>query len=146
MESRDLDRFIERYAEERRHVPRQVALQHLLSHAYMVSGAGEIDRFFKVVRMLLVLHIESLALFENPLRNAQFCLLFFFPVGFAYSLYLAALPECCLLGLIYCAATVIYGTSLFIMVIQKCIDNNIEIAYYREIIDFIDSRQFASSP
>lgn len=146
MESRDLDQFIERYAEERRHVPRQVALQHLLSHAYMVSGAGEIDRFFKVVRTLLVLHIETLALFENPLRNAQLCLLIFFPVGFVFSLYLAALPQFCLLGLIYCSATVIYGTSLFIMIIQKCIDNSIEIVYYREVIDFIDSRQFAPSP
>lgn len=138
-----IDRFIERYTEERQHAPKQVALQHLLSHAYMVSNVGEVDTFFKRVRALLIFHIESLSLFDNPLRNSQLCWLIFFPCGFLYSLHLAAQREVALLGLIYCAATVIYGTSLFIMVVQKCIDNCIQIAYYREIIDFIDSQQHA---
>lgn len=143
METGNIDHCIERYAEERQHAPRQIALQHLLGYAYMVNGAGEIDGFLKRVRRLVVFHIESLMLFENPLRNSQICWLLLFPIGFAYSLYLAAHHELSLLGLIYCAGTLIYGTSLLVMIIDKWYDLCIRIAYYREIIEFIDSRQYA---
>ena len=138
-----IDRFIERYTEERQHAPKQVALQHLLSHAYMVSNVGEVDTFFKRVRALLIFHIESLSLFDNPLRHSQLCWLIFFPCGFLYSLHLAAQREVALLGLIYCAATMIYGTSLFVMIIQQWFDNDIRLGYYREIIEFIDSQKSA---
>jgi hypothetical protein len=139
----DVDRFIARYTEERQHLPKQVALQHLLSHAYMVNTPSDIDGFFRHVRRLLIYQIASLSVFDNPLRNAQGCWLIFFPIGLAYSLYLSAHRDMSLYGLIYCAATVIYGTSLFIMVMQKWIDNGIQIAYCRELLDFIDTRQYA---
>lgn len=143
MEYRDIDSFIARYAEERRHTPKNIAQQHLLSHAYMVTHGCEVDSFLRRVRVLALIHIESVAIFEHPLRNAQCCWLLFFPVGFAFSLFLTTHHETALLGLIYCAATVIYGTSLFIMVMQQWIDNCIQIDFYREIIDLIDSQQIA---
>lgn len=143
MEYGDIDRFIDQYASERQRAPKTVALQHLLSHAYMVSNNDEIETFFKGFRALVTLHIERLSLFENPLRNAQACWLLFFPIGFLCSLYLATHQELSLIGLIYCAATMIYGTSLFVMVIQQWFDNDIRLGYYREIIEFIDSQKSA---
>ena len=137
----NIDRFIERYAEERHRTPKQIALQHLLSHAYMTNQSDGVDTLLKQVRVHTSLHIETLALFDNPLCNAQISWLLFFPIGFAFSLYMLTFPELVLPGLIYCAATLIYGTSLLIMVIQQWMDNDIRIAYYREIIDFIDSWQ-----
>lgn len=141
MEFRDIDRFIHQYALERQSTHKTVALQHLLSHAYMVNSNKELDAFLHGFRTLVTLHIEQLNLFENPLRNAQFCWLIFFPIGFFYSLYLANLQDLVLIGLIYCAATMIYGTSLLVMVIRQWIDNDIRLGYYREIIEFIDSQK-----
>ena len=141
MDYSKIDRFIERYAEERHRAPKQIALQHLLSHAYMTNQADDVDTLLKQMRVYTNLHIETLALFDNPLCNAQISWLLFFPIGFAFSLYMLTIPELILPGLIYCAATLIYGTSLLIIVIQQWMDNDIRMAYYREIIDFIDNRQ-----
>ena len=141
MDYSKIDRFIERYAEERHRAPKQIALQHLLSHAYMTNQADDVDTLLKQMRVYTNLHIETLALFDNPLCNAQISWLLFFPIGFAFSLYMLTIPELVLPGLIYCAATLIYGTSLLIIVIQQWMDNDIRMAYYREIIDFIDNRQ-----
>lgn len=141
MEYGDIDRFIDQYTSERQCTPKTVALQHLLSHAYMANSNNEIDAFFKGFRTLVILHIERLSLFENPLRNAQICWLLFFPIGLLCSLYLTTRQEMSLIGLIYCAATMIYGTSLFVMIIQQWFDNDIRIGYYREIIEFIDSQK-----
>lgn len=140
-EIEDIDGFIKRYADEREHTPKQQALQHLLFQAYLASDGREPDRYFANVRKLVLINMESLTLFDNPICNAQFSWLIFFPIGFAFSLYMAAIPETALLALIYCAASVIYGTSLFIMVIQKWFDMSIRLDYYHEIIDYIDSQQ-----
>jgi hypothetical protein len=146
MEPRDIkeiDRFIERYADEREHTPKQQALQQLLFQAYLANDGREFDAYFETVRKLVLINIQSRALFDNPICNAQCSFLLFFPIGFAFSVYLASFPETTLLALIYCAATVIYGTSLFIMVIHKWFDMSIRLDYYHEIIDFIDRQRNA---
>jgi hypothetical protein len=144
MKPEDIDLLIERYTEERKHVPRQVAQQHLLAYAYLVCHGNEIDPFFKRIRRLATFQIDSLQLFENPLRNAQACWLIFIPVWFLLSLNMLADQNFILPGLISCAATVIFGTSLVIMVIGKWIDIGIQTIYYREIIDLVDSQQPAA--
>ena len=140
MHTADIDRVIERYIEERKHTPQQVAQEHFLSYTYLVCNRSEVEPFLKRTRSLLTFHIDSLSLFENPFRNSQVCWLMFLPVWFIYSLNLTS-DQHMLLGLINCAGTVIFGTSLFVMVMNRWIDTCIKITYYREIIAFIDSQQ-----
>lgn len=141
MDTMEIDRFIERYTEERKHAPRQIALQHVQSYAYMICTTGDVELFLRQARAVLVYNIDSLSLFDNPFRNSQICWLLFVPLWFAFSLHLTTDQDLALVGLINCAGTMIYGTSLFINVMGRWLDTCIQISYYREMIDFIDSQQ-----
>ncbi len=141
MDSKDIDRIIQRYAEERQHETRQVAQAHFLTYAYLVCGAGEVEQFLRHTRNLLIYHIDSMSLFDNPFRNAQVCWLLFMLIWFAFSLCLLTVDGFCLIGSINVAGTVIFGTSLWKIVWTKWLDTSLLIAYYREIIDLIDSQQ-----
>jgi hypothetical protein len=144
MKSEEIDRIIERYAEERKHAKRQVAQEHFLAYVYLVCNAGEVEQFMKRTRGLLAYYIDSLSLFENPFRNTQVCWLLLMFLLFGFSIYMMTDADLCYAGIILCPGTVIFGTSLWKIVWTKWLDTGLLIACYREIIDLIDSLQ--SSP
>ena len=86
MQSSDIDRIIERYIEERKRAPQQIAQERFMACAYLLCTHGEVEPFLRRTRSLLTFHIDSLSLFENPFRNSQACWLMFLPIWFIYSL------------------------------------------------------------
>jgi hypothetical protein len=139
MKSDDIDRIIERYAEERKHETRRVAQEHFLAYAYLVCGVGEVEQFLKHTRSMLVYYINSLSLFDNPFKNTQVCWLLFMFGWFWFCLYMIADENRCLLGVINCTGTVIFGRSLWKIVWTRWLETSLRIAYYEEVIDLIDS-------
>jgi len=145
MKSEEIDRIIERYAEERKHAKRQVAQEHFLAYVYLVCNAGEVEQFMKHTRGLLAYYIDSLSLFENPFRNAQVFWLLLMFLLFGFSIYMMTDDDLCLAGIIICTGTVIFGTSLWNIVWSKWLNTDLLIACYNEIIDLIDSLQLSQN-
>lgn len=145
MSSEEIDRIVERYAEERKHETRQVAQEHFLAHAYLVCSSCDIEQFMKRTRGLLTYYVDSLSLFENPFRNTQFCWLLLMLLGFGFSLYLMTDDGLRLAGIIVSAGTVICGASLWKIVWSSWLNTSVLIACYREIIDFIDTLPFSAT-
>jgi hypothetical protein len=135
----DIDKIIERYAEERKHATRQVTQQHFLAHAYLLCTHGEIEPFLKRTRGLLRYYVDCLSLFENPFRNSQVCWLLLLFLVFCFSIFMMTDSSLCLLGMIICTGTVIFGTSLWKIVWSQWLATGILISCYQEIIDLIDS-------
>lgn len=140
----DIDRAIERYAQERWHESRQTAQQHFLTYAYVVCGAGEVESFLRVTRSIVSYQIASLSLFDNPFRNSQFCWLLLMICWFCFNVLLITEQEFCRFGLINCAGTIIFGSLLWKCVWSRWIETCLRIDYYQEIIDCIDSQQLSS--
>ena len=141
----DIDTIIERYAEERRHESRKVAQDHFLSYIYVVCGANEAEPALKQARCLLSYHICVLSLFDNPFRNSQFCWLVVMLLWFCLNLSFIGNQELRLFGMINCTGTAIFGKALWNIIWTRWIDTNIVIAYYRELVDFIDLQQRPST-
>ena len=145
MKSDDIDRIIERYAEERKHETRRVAQEHFLTYAYLVCGVGEVEQFLKNTRSILVYYINSMSLFDNPFKNTQVCWLLFIFVWFWFCLYMIAEENLRPLGIINCTGTVIFGRSLWKIVWTKWLETCLLIAYYEELIDLIDNHLSSSN-
>ena len=144
MKSDDIDRVIERYVEERKHVSRQVAQEHFLAYVYLVFG-GEVEQFMKNTRSMLAYYVNSLSLFDNPFKNTQVCWLLFMFGWFWFCLYMIADETLRPLGIINCTGTLIFGKELWKLVWTKWIETNVLIAYYGEIIDLIDTHLLPSN-
>ena len=140
MKLKEIDRLIECYAAERRHEPRQVAERHFLTRAYLVCRGDELGEFMSRMRNWLVYRIDSLSLFDNPFRNTQLFWLFFMFLWFCFSIYLLTDENYRMVGMINGAGTVIFGSSLWKMIWTRWLDTSLLIAYYREIIELIDSQ------
>lgn len=141
MKSEEIDKIVKRYAEERQHEPRRVAQEHFLAYAYLVATAGDVEQFLAHTRRVLTYYIDSLSLFENPFRNTQACWLLLMFLLFCFGLYMMTDDDLCIGGIIICTGTTVFGTSLWKMVWSNWLSTNLLIAYYWEIIDFIDRRQ-----
>ena len=145
MKSEEIDRIIERYANERKHETQQVAQQHFLTYAYLVCNAGEVEPFLKHTRGLLRYYIDSLSLFENPFRNSRVCWLLLMFMLFSFIIYMMTYDEFLLAGMIMNSGTVIFGISLWKVVWTQWLDTDLLIACYREIIELIDNLQQISN-
>lgn len=145
MNCEEIDRIVRQYAEERKHVPPRVAQEHFLARVYLVCKAGEVEPFMKRTRGLLTYYVDSLSLFENPFRNTQACWLLLMHLLFGFSLYLMTVDELRYAGIILCTGTVIFGKTLWKIVSANWLATSVLIAYYREIIDFIDRQQLTPS-
>lgn len=145
MKTEEIDKIIERYAEERKHEERQVAQQHFLAYTYIVCRADEVEQFLTYTRGLLVYYMNCLSLFENPFRNTQVMWLLLIFLLFGFSIFMMTNDDLYMLGIILCTGTVIYGTTLWKIVWAKWRDANVLMACYKEIIDLIDNLLAASS-
>ena len=140
----EMDRIIQRYAEERRRETRKVAQEHFLACAYLACSAGEIGQFMKRVRGVLTYHIDCLSLFDNPFRNTQVCWLLLMFVSFVFGIYLMTDDDLRIAGIVLCTGTTIFGASLWKIVWSGWLETSLLIAAYREIIDFIDHLPLSS--
>lgn len=145
MKTEEIDKIIERYAEERKHEERQVAQQHFLAYTYIVCSADEVEQFLKYTRGLLIYYMNCLSLFENPFRNTQVMWLLLMFLLFGFSICMMINDDLYVLGIILCTGTVIYGTTLWKIVWTKWSDVNVLMACYKEIIDLIDTLQASSN-
>lgn len=143
MENEELDKIIGRYAEERKRATQKVAQEHFLAYAYLVCSADEVEKFLKRTRKLLTYYVDSLSLFENPFRNSQVCWLMLMFFLFCFSIFMMTDDDFRTTGIIICTGNVIYGISLWKLVWSKWLETSVLIAYYKEIIDLIDSLQLA---
>lgn len=139
----EMDRIIERYAEERRRGSRQVAQEHFLAYAYLLCGAGEVEQFMKNTRSLVVYYIDSLSLFENPFKNSRAHWLLFMLLWFCFSIYMILDSTLYVIGIINLTGTVIFSRSLWKIIWTEWLEASLLIAYYREIVDIIDSQPWA---
>lgn len=133
-----IDRVIERYVEERKRCPLRIAQEHFLSHAALVCRRGELQPFMQRTRGLLLYYIDSISIFDNPLRNARVCWLLLTIQVFTFSLIMLVDDELRLTGLIIGSGSVIFGSSLWTTVWNQWLDADLLIACYREMIDLID--------
>jgi len=140
MQTNDIDKLIERYAEERKSQPRQVAQDRFVTRTHLLCRNDEVEPFLKQTRVLLTYYINSLSLFDNPFRNTQIHWLLFMFGWFCFSIYMIINVELRMLGIVICTGTVIFGKSLWTMVWDKWLETSLLIAYYNEIIEFIDSQ------
>ena len=143
MRINEIDRIIERYAEERKHGSRQVAQEHFLAYAYLVCGASEVEQFMKTTRNLVAYYIDSLSLFDNPFRNSRAHWLLFMLLWFCFGLYMLHDDALYVVGIVNLTGTVIFSKSLWRIIWSEWLETSLLIAYYREIIDLIDSQQLA---
>jgi hypothetical protein len=143
MKIEEMDRLIERYAEERKRETRQVAQEHFLAYAYLVCGAGEVEQFMKTTRSLVTYYIDSLSLFENPFRNSRAHWLLFMLLWLVLSIYLMNDEVLYIVGIVNFVGTIIFSRSLWKIIWTEWMETSLLIAYYNEIVDFIDSQQRA---
>lgn len=143
MKIEEMDRIIERYAEERKRTTRQVAQEHFLAYAYFVCGAGEVEAFMKSTRSLVTYYIDSLSLFENPFRNSRAHWLLFMLLWLVLSIYLMNDDVLYVVGIVNFAGTIVFSRSLWKIIWSEWQEASLLIAYYNEIVDFIDSQQLS---
>ena len=141
MNINDMDRIIERYTEERKQGTRQAAQEHFVAYVYLVCNAGEVESFMKNTRRLVSYYIDSLSLFDNPFRNSRAHWLLFMLLWFCFSIYMILDGTLYVVGIVNLTGTVIFSKSLWRIIWSDWLETSLLIAYYREIIDLIDSQQ-----
>ncbi|TLM66272.1 MAG: hypothetical protein FDZ69_06420 [Deltaproteobacteria bacterium] len=146
MKIEEIDRVIERYAEERKHETREVAQEHFLAYAYLVCRAGEVEQFMKSTRSLVGYYVDSLSLFDNPFRNSRAHWLLFMLLWFFFSIYMILDDALYVVGIVNLTGTIIFSKSLWGIIWSEWLETSLLIAYYRELIDFIDGQQQARAP
>lgn len=143
MKIKEMDRLIERYAEERKRGPRKVAQEHFMAYVYLVCAAGEVEQFMKNTRSLVSYYIDSLSLFDNPFRNSRAHWLLFMLLWLVFSIYMMLDDTLYIIGIVNFSGTIIFSRSLWKIIWTDWLETSLLIAYYREIIDLIDSQQRA---
>lgn len=76
---------------------------------------------------------------ENPLHGPQAGWLALMSIVFAFGLYMLTNDELRVAGIFVCTGTLVNGISLARAVIAKWVETAVMIAFYREIVELIDS-------
>jgi len=139
MTSVKIDEAIERYVKERKTNDRSVAENRFLSYTYLVCGEGDAAIFMRKVRGLVGYYINYLTVLENPLHGPQAGWLALMSIVFAFGLYMLTNDDLRVAGIFVCTGTLVNGISLARAVIAKWVETAVMIAFYREIVEPIDS-------